>query len=590
MHEKVRFLIVVLLFGLVLGLLASPLAAQTPPRTVMVHLFEWKWSDIAEECEEFLGPYGFSAVQVSPPQEHAVVAGYPWWQRYQPVSYQIESRSGTRAEFADMVSRCAAVGVDVYVDAIINHMTGEEGSATGSNGSSYSHYDYPGTYAWWDFHYCGLNGNNDIQNYGDRWEVQNCELLNVADLDTGAGYVRQRLADYLNDLVGLGVKGFRIDAAKHMDSGDIAAVLAGVTGGPYVYQEVIDQGGEPITAAEYFQNGDVTEFKYGQDLGNTFRTGLLAWFNGANQFGEGWGFMASDKAVAFVDNHDNQRGHGGSGNVITYKDGSLYDLANVFMLAWPYGYPRVMSSYDFSDSDQGPPSDAGGNTLDVHNPDGTVNCFGSQWQCEHRWRPIANMVAFRNHTASDFYVSNWWTNGGNQIAFGRGDKGFVVLNKESYSLNQTLQTGMPAGEYCNVIAGDFDGSSCSGPTITVNGDGTASFSVASWDAAAIHAGAKLNGPSQVTVNFNVNATTYWGQNVYVVGNLAELGGLNTNQAVPLSAAGYPIWSGSVQLPASTWVEYKYIKKDGGNVVWESGSNRTFTTPAGGTITRNDTWQ
>ena len=39
-------------------------------RQVIVHLFEWKWTDIANECEEYLGPKGFCAVQVSPPMEH----------------------------------------------------------------------------------------------------------------------------------------------------------------------------------------------------------------------------------------------------------------------------------------------------------------------------------------------------------------------------------------------------------------------------------------------------------------------------------------------------------------------------------------
>lgn len=34
-------------------------------RTTMVHLFEWKWNDIAAECERFLGPRGFAGVQVS---------------------------------------------------------------------------------------------------------------------------------------------------------------------------------------------------------------------------------------------------------------------------------------------------------------------------------------------------------------------------------------------------------------------------------------------------------------------------------------------------------------------------------------------
>ena len=39
-------------------------------RQVIVHLFEWKWTDIANECEVYLGPKGFCAVQTSPPMEH----------------------------------------------------------------------------------------------------------------------------------------------------------------------------------------------------------------------------------------------------------------------------------------------------------------------------------------------------------------------------------------------------------------------------------------------------------------------------------------------------------------------------------------
>ena len=41
--------------------------------------------------------------------------GPEWWVRYQPVSYLLESRSGTREEFVDMVQRCRAQGVNIYV-------------------------------------------------------------------------------------------------------------------------------------------------------------------------------------------------------------------------------------------------------------------------------------------------------------------------------------------------------------------------------------------------------------------------------------------------------------------------------------------
>lgn len=35
-----------------------------PGHDTIVHLFEWKWNDIAEECERFLGPMGYGGVQV----------------------------------------------------------------------------------------------------------------------------------------------------------------------------------------------------------------------------------------------------------------------------------------------------------------------------------------------------------------------------------------------------------------------------------------------------------------------------------------------------------------------------------------------
>ena len=35
-------------------------------RDVMVHLFEWTWESVAEECETFLGPNNYCGVQVLP--------------------------------------------------------------------------------------------------------------------------------------------------------------------------------------------------------------------------------------------------------------------------------------------------------------------------------------------------------------------------------------------------------------------------------------------------------------------------------------------------------------------------------------------
>ena len=58
--------------------------------------------------------------------------------------------------------------------------------------------------------------------------------------------------------------------------------------------------------------------------------------------------------------------------------------------------------------------------------------------------------------------------------------------------------------------------------------------------------------------FDVNATTWLGQNVYVVGDISELGGWDTTKAVELSSASYPVWSGTVSIPQSESFHYKYV--------------------------------
>jgi alpha-amylase len=452
-------------------------AATAGPRQVIANLFEWNWNSVAAECRNFLGPVGYGYVQVSPPQEH--VRGQEWWVAYQPVSYRIESRKGSRDQFAAMVTACHNAGVKVIVDAVVNHMANEDKSGPGWAGSAWSHYDYPGTYASWDFHHCGRNGNDDIVNYGDRYEVQNCELANLADLDTGSDYVRGRLAGYLNDLLSLGVDGFRMDASKHMPAADIAAIKARLSRSAYLVQEVIYGAGEPVQPTEYTGNGDVHEFRYGKDLARMFRSEKLAYLN---SFGEAWGYLASASAVVFTDNHDTQRDDPG---VLTYRDNGIYALANAFMLAWPYGTPTVMSSYEFTSRNQGPPSDATGRTIDS-------TCFTGGWRCEHRWLVIANMVGFRNAVAGTPVV-NWYDNGNNHIAFGRGSAGYISINNENGPITgRWYHSNLPAGRYCDVIHGEKVGSSCTGPVLTVDSSGWFAADIPAHDAVALHVGAKIS--------------------------------------------------------------------------------------------------
>jgi alpha-amylase len=433
---------------------------------VFVHLFEWRWTDIAAECETVLGPAGFKAVQISPPQEHSIVPSHDWSERYQPVSYSLaHSRSGTDVEFTDMVNRCNAVGVGIIVDAVINHMTNFPSPGVGSNGTNYTKYDYPGLYSPADFHTpCA------VTNYQSAANVQDCELLSLPDLNTGLASVRQKLADYLLALAHLGVAGFRIDAAKHIQQVELDDILKRVNSTltaegrqlPYFFLEVIGGSGEALSPRDYYGEGyssggaaDITEFTF-VGVGNKFRgingehisqlnpTGLPG-----SQFSEAaWGIMPSNKAVVFLQNHDTQHSCG-----IGYHDGNVFRMANVWMLAQPYGYPSVLSSYVFScpsENSLGPPSDANGWTTPVACASSLETASQGQWVCEHRDPSILKMVSFR-HVVAGTDVNRWWDNGANAIAFSRGAKGFVAINNGTNPLDTTISTGMAAGTYLDLL-------------------------------------------------------------------------------------------------------------------------------------------
>ncbi|MER8230644.1 carbohydrate-binding module family 20 domain-containing protein [Streptomyces sp. NPDC094049] len=540
-------------------------AQAVPPgqKDVTAVMFEWKFASVARECTDRLGPAGYGYVQVSPPQEH--LQGPQWWTSYQPVSYRIAGRLGDRTAFKNMINTCHAAGVKVVADAVINHMA--NGSGTGTGGTPFSKYDYPGLYSGADMDDCRAS----ITTYQDRANVQNCELVQLPDLDTGEPYVRAKIAGYLNDLLSLGVDGLRIDAAKHMPAADLADIKARM-GNPNAYwkQEAIFGAGEAVSPSEYLGTGDVQEFRYARDLKRVFQGEKLAYLK---NFGEAWGYMPSGQSGVFVDNHDTERG----GDTLSYKDGANYTLASVFMLAWPYGSPDVHSGYEWTDKDAGPPNG------------GQVNaCYADGWKCQHAWREISSMVALRN-TARGQAVTGWWDNGNNAIAFGRGSKAYVAINREASALTRAFQTSLPAGTYCDVQANR---------PVTVNGSGQFTATLGANTALALHVNAVNCGgtppttpPAASGASFSATATTVPGQDVYVTGDRAELGNWSPAAALKLDPAAYPVWKLTVGLPAGTAFAYKYLRKDAaGNVTWESGANRTATVPATGRVDLNDTFR
>jgi alpha-amylase len=453
---------------------------------VVANLFEWNWKSVANECATVLGPAGYGAVQVSPPQDSLSRSGpapvHPWWEVYQPVDYNLTSRMGNEAQFRSMVAACRRAGVKVIVDAVINHMTGQGDTSYG--GVHYSKYEYAGLYTSADFHHQGTDcpsADGNIDDFNDYLQVTKCELVSLSDLRTESEKVRNTLAGYLNKLIGYGVSGFRVDAGKHIPQADMQAIearLRRTADGtrPYIALEVPFGGPGKLSPWAFFPTGSLLGFDFAQQIHDAFKSYVTP--PGGNitdlsVFGEASGLMPSSKTLVFVENHDTER----NGSTLSYKDGALNILAHHFMLARGYGRPEVYSGFAFSGGDDSPPSDARG--------------FVTDTDCAHGWvcvdRTVAPMVKWHN-VAGGAPVANWWDDGVDAIAFSRGNRAWIAINNESAPVTRTFATGLPRGTYCDVIHGSVQHGGCAGPAVRVGGAGSASVTVPAKDSVALDRG------------------------------------------------------------------------------------------------------
>lgn len=214
-------------------------------------MFGWPYADVEAECEA-LGKMGWMGVKVYPAQEGLFSyewtdAGQlnPWYWQYQPVSYNLQSRNGSRDDLRSMITTCRSHGVRVYADAVINHMTGggndklnhRNGSSdwcTNWSSKDSTDHSYMSTHSWtYEFNnntglipgmeypsaaYNAMDFHCErvLNSWTDPFALNNGWLSGLADLDTESDYVRERIAAYLTDLISIGFSGYRIDAAKHI--------------------------------------------------------------------------------------------------------------------------------------------------------------------------------------------------------------------------------------------------------------------------------------------------------------------------------------------------------------------------------------
>lgn len=471
---------------------ATDVPAPNKPITnasVGIQMFEWPWVSLKAECTNVLGPEGIDWILVSPPQES--INGDAWWVNYQPVSYKIDNNLGTRAQFSDMVNACNAAGVAVVVDAVINHMAAGGGLSQGTAGTSFSAYNYPGVpYTNADFHatlpsndpnYC----NSDID-WGNLWSVQHCELLGLNDLATEKQSVRDKIDAYLNDLISLGVAGFRVDAAGHIPVAELRQIQNGInntTGGvrPFFVQENPNDSG---ANADYAVQGQVFGWSWVSDMvtyfGNAGDLSGAKWINGTYASLNG-----PTKTVTMVSNHDTER----NGNALTYQDGKKYLEASIYTVVNQYGLPMLYTGYAFSANDSGP-ARVGGYVANAQcgSSAGPASYYSDgKYICMQRWAAIKGAIAWKDAVgaakASTLKgVLGSYSDKYSTFAYKRGTGSFIIFNGGNLPVkNAKFKVSLPKGTYCDYITGGSKplkaAKTCAGTKVSVDASGNAVLNV-----------------------------------------------------------------------------------------------------------------
>jgi len=390
---------------------------------VILHAFDWHYNEVANRAEEIKN-LGYKAVLVAPPLK-SNAGNCAWWQPYQPQDIRvIDHCKGNKQSFQAMINALndsnPARRVVVYADIVLNHMANERNGATdfpgqaalNSYGSNQTYWNNQRLFGYltqvlfspWDF-----NPANCIQNYNDVWQVQNWRLCGgngdsgLPDLDPNNWVVQQQRA-YLQALKNMGVKGFRVDAAKHMTIWHINQIFTStIKNGMYVFGEIITSGGAGNNEyssflAPYLQYTDhkAYDFPLFESLRRAFNpSGSMNELVDPGGYGQA---LANSRAVTFTITHDIPTNAGFRYLIMNSTDEYL---AYAYVMGRDGGKPLV-----FSDST------------------GTDN---NRWVNAYRATFMQRMINFHNRMQGQGMEVLASSNCA--ILFRRGQEGVVGINK-----------------------------------------------------------------------------------------------------------------------------------------------------------------
>ncbi|MCR5652608.1 MAG: starch-binding protein [Ruminococcus sp.] len=227
----------------------------------ILHCFDWKYNDIKSELKS-IAEAGFTTIQTSPAQ--ASDSSGEWYWLYQPRGFYVGSNDlGSKSDLQNLCTEAHKYGIKVIVDVVANHLSGNHSIIQDDLKDGRYWHTYGGVSSW-----------------SDRYQVINGEI-GMPDLKTEDSYVQSVVKKYLLELKGIGVDGYRFDAAKHIglpSEGDqFFSMVKSV--GLYAYGEILvgpddrDASANKGLMQEYTNYISVTDSVYGKDLRDSFNSG-----------------------------------------------------------------------------------------------------------------------------------------------------------------------------------------------------------------------------------------------------------------------------------------------------------------------------
>lgn len=148
---------------------------------------------------------GFNYIQISPMQKNKVDNTDGWWLLYQPLGFEIGNKIGTERELYELCNEASKYGIGIIADVVINHVANKCDEEPLE----------PHLYVDRDLlenEGC-FKPKIQIDNWDDRGQVTNL-CMGLPGLNPNSFIVQKKIIEMLNRYIKLGVKGFRLDAAK----------------------------------------------------------------------------------------------------------------------------------------------------------------------------------------------------------------------------------------------------------------------------------------------------------------------------------------------------------------------------------------